>query len=71
MELYSKAVVPRATQALESSMASHEVGTLDFLSLLTNFFSVLQYEVEYYQELASFHEALARLEAATGRQLLP
>ena len=50
-------------------MASYQVGTIDFLSLLANFRSVLEYEEEYYKEFASFHEALARLEETTGRRL--
>ena len=71
IELYSKAMIPQATLALESSMASYQVGTVDFLSLLTNFLHVLEYELEYYREVANFHEALARLEETSGRRLLP
>ncbi|MBI4463600.1 MAG: TolC family protein [Acidobacteria bacterium] len=71
LTLYSTAIIPQATLALESSMASYQVGTLDFLSLLSNFLNVLEYELEYYQEYTNFHEALARLEATTGRRLLP
>lgn len=71
MDLYSKALVPQATLALESAMASYQVGSLDFLSLLTNFQSVLDYEIEYYEEFARFHEALARLEEITERPFTP
>ena len=70
VDLYSQAIIPQSTLALESAMASYQVGTLDFLSLLTNFQQLLEYELEYHRELAAFHEALARLEETTGRRLL-
>ena len=44
-------------------------GTLDFESLLANFQSVLEYEVNYYQELATYQKALVNLEQITGVEL--
>jgi outer membrane protein, heavy metal efflux system len=70
MDLYSKTLMPQSTLTLESAMASYQVGKLDFLSLVTNFQSVLGYELDYYEQFERFHEALARLEEATGRQLI-
>ena len=67
--LYSKAIVPQSSLALQSSMSAYEVGKLDFLSMLTNFIDVLDYEVGYYQELSNFQIALARLEPLVGAQL--
>lgn len=69
MRLYSNAIVPQSSLALESSMAAYEVGTVDFLTILSNFTAVLDYEVEYYQELANYNKALARLEPLVGVQL--
>ena len=70
LDLYSKTLMPQATLTLESAMTSYQAGKLDFLSLVTNFQSVLGYEMEYYEQFARFHEALARLEETTGRQLV-
>ena len=70
LTLYSKALVPQSALALESSMASYQTGALDFASLLTNFQSVLEYEVTYYQELANYQKALVQLEQITGLDLL-
>ncbi len=67
--LYSKAIVPQSSLALESSMSAYEVGNLDFLSMLTNFVDVLDYEVGYYQELSKYQSALARLEPLVGTEL--
>ena len=69
MKLYSQAVVPQSSLALESSMASYQVGTVDFLTILTNFTVVLDYEVNYYRELANYQMALARLEPLVGVEL--
>lgn len=69
LTLYSKALVPQSALTLESSMAAYQVGSLDFLSLITNFISVLDYETSYYEELARYQQALARLEELTGIEL--
>ncbi len=69
MNLYSKAIVPQSSLALESSMSSYEVGKVDFLSMLDNFIYVLDYEVNYYQELSNFETALARMEPLVNTDL--
>jgi outer membrane protein, heavy metal efflux system len=69
LTLYSKALVPQSALTLESSMAAYEVGSLDFLSLITNFISILDYETSYFEELARYQQALARLEELTGIEL--
>ncbi|MCL4524174.1 MAG: hypothetical protein M1451_09720, partial [Acidobacteria bacterium] len=51
------------------SMSAYQVGSLDFLSLLTNFTTVLDYETNYYEELARYQQALVRLEEITGIEL--
>lgn len=66
LTLYSKGVVPQSSLALESSMASYQVGNLDFLSLLANFTTLLDYETDYYRQLADYQTAVARIEALTG-----
>jgi outer membrane protein, heavy metal efflux system len=71
MDLYAKSVTPQASLALESSLASYETGTLDFLSVLTNFMTVVEYELNYHEEMVRFHLALARLEEMTGLEIDP
>jgi len=66
IDLYRKSVVPGSQLALESSMASYETGTLDFLSLFSNFMNVVEYELMVHEEVMQFHVALARLEEITG-----
>ena len=71
VDLYRKSVIPEAQLALESSRASYETGTLDFLSLFSNFINVVEYELMYHEEIMQFHVALARLEEMTGIEVQP
>lgn len=68
--LYRDTVLPQARLALESSMLSYQTGSVDFLSLLANFGTVLEYEMTYFDELASYHSAVSRLEEMTGTALV-
>jgi len=68
--LYHETVLPQARLALESSMASYQTGAVDFLSVVTNFATVLEYEMTYFDELASYHTAVSRLEEMTGTPLV-
>jgi outer membrane protein, heavy metal efflux system len=68
--LYRQTVLPQARLALESSMASYQTGAVDFSSVLTNFGSVLEYEMTYFDELTAFHVAVSSLEEMTGTALV-
>lgn len=69
--LYRDTVLPQARLALESSMASYQTGGVDFLSVMTSFGTVLQYEMTFYEELTSYHTAVSRIEQDTGAPLGP
>ena len=69
-DLYSDSVLPQARLSLESSLASYQVGRVDFLSVLTNFVTVLTYEISYEEQHTRYLQALARLEPLTGLSLL-
>lgn len=68
VELYKTAIVPQSSAALESSMASYSVGKVDFLTMVTNVITLLDYELAYYQKLVEYEKAIAKLEALTGVQ---
>lgn len=61
IELYEKSVIPEAKLALESSLASYQTGSLDFLSVFANFMNVVDNQLMYHEEVMQFHVALARL----------
>lgn len=69
LALYAKGLVPQSVLALESALSSYQVGTVDFLNVLSSFTSVLEYETGYAEELANHEKALARLEEITGLEL--
>jgi outer membrane protein TolC len=69
MKLYQQTVVPQGNLAFESSLATYETGAVDFLSVLTNFTTVLDYQLNYYDEALNYALALSRLEEMTGQPL--
>lgn len=69
MKLYKQNVVPQGNLALESSLSTYETGSVDFLSVLSNFSMVLDYELNYYDEALNYELALSRLEEMTGQAL--
>lgn len=70
LNLYATTVIPQATLTLESSLTSYQTGSVDFLTVLTNFMTAVEYEINYYDEMMSFQQAVTRLEEMTGTQLL-
>lgn len=66
LDLYDKAIVPQAELALQSAESSYSVGSVDFLTVVTNFTTINGYQIDYYRQLADYETALARIEALTG-----
>lgn len=68
--LYSRGLLPQTALTLESSLAAYQTGAVDFLTVLSSFLANLDYETEYYNELAAYQKALTRLQALTGLELV-
>ena len=71
VRLYRETVIPQASLALEASLASYETGTVDFLTVFMNYITVVEYEMNYYEQMQDLYIALARLEEMTAMPLLP
>jgi len=71
VELYKGGIVPQAEQSLESAVISYRVNKVDFLTLLDGRLNLFNYERGLYESQAEYMLQLARLEAATGADLLP
>ena len=69
LRLYSQAITPQSSLALESSLSAYQVGRIGFLAVIDNFRTVLDAELDYYRELANYQSALARLEPLVGVEL--
>ena len=66
MSLYTKGVIPQGSLALESSMASYQTGKIAIQPVIENITTLLDYETDYYRQLADYQTALARIENLTG-----
>ena len=69
LNLYLNTVIPQAHLALQSSLTAYQTGTADFLSVFTNHIMVVDYEMNYHEEMLNFHLAVSRLEELTGLDL--
>jgi len=69
LDLYGNTIIPRSTLAVESSISSYRTGTVDFLSLLSNQQTVLEYEMKYYEVLIDYYKALVTIESLIGEKL--
>ncbi|HET9786083.1 MAG TPA: TolC family protein, partial [Pyrinomonadaceae bacterium] len=71
VSLYSTTIVPQSSLSLESAIAGYEVGKVDFLTLLDNLVTLLNYELSYYEQLSNVEKAVAALEPLVGVTLRP
>jgi outer membrane protein TolC len=66
MKLYSTTIVPQSSASMESAIAGYQVGKVDFLTLLDNLVTLLNYELSYYEQLTNEEKAVAALEPLVG-----
>ncbi len=71
LALYTRAVLPQAQAAVESSLAGFEVGRADLMAVLEAQATRFGYELAYYRALADFATAVAELERTVGAEILP
>ena len=67
MDLYSNQIVPQSQLALESSLADYETGNIDFLSVLSNFNTIRDYQMNFFEQQAEYLKVLSRLDELAGR----
>lgn len=65
--LYETGILPQARLAVESSLAAYRVNRVDFLTLLDNQMTVLNFEISYASALSNYYKALAEIELLTGK----
>lgn len=69
LKLYDEGIIRQASFSLEAAVENYEVGKIDFLTLLTSWTRVLNYELSYHEQLAEYQKALAQLEPLVGIEL--
>ena len=62
-------VAHQARQSLESALAGYTVDKVDFLTLLDNQVTLLNWEIKNHRELTYYEQNLARLENVVGKRI--
>jgi len=68
-DLYGKTIVPQADAALSSAFTQYKVGNIDFLSLVSSFTTLLDYQLQTREQEAELAKAIASLEQVAGVEL--
>jgi outer membrane protein, heavy metal efflux system len=69
LKIHREGLAPQARSAFQSGLASYQSNKQDFQAVLTSFLDVLHLDEEYWQNLAEYETAIARLEQITGLSL--
>ena len=69
MALFRDVIIPQADQSLAAATAGYQVDEVDFLTLLDNQMTLLEFEIDYHRYLSQYEKTLAHLEAVVGRRL--
>lgn len=66
LDLYSKGIIPQASQALHSAMIGYETDKVDFLTLINNQMTLFNLQLEYSRILSDYNKNIAELEYLSG-----
>ncbi|MGH7419358.1 MAG: TolC family protein [Candidatus Rokuibacteriota bacterium] len=66
LRLYEEGILKQARLSLDSATAQYRVGRVDFLTLITSWRRLLDYDLMYQEQLAEHEKALARLAVHVG-----
>lgn len=69
LKIHREGLAPQAQAAFQSSLAAYQSNKQDFQPVLTAFLDVLHLDEEYWQNLADYETAIARIERITGLTL--
>lgn len=69
LKIHREGLAPQARSSFQSGLAAYQSNKQDFQPVLTAFLDVLHLDEEYWQNLANYETAVARLEQITGLAL--
>jgi outer membrane protein TolC len=69
LKIHREGLAPQALSAFQSGLAAYQSNKQDLQPVLTAFLDVLHLDEEYWQNLADYETAIARLEQITGLSL--
>lgn len=61
LQLYDEGILKQVRLSLDSAIAQYQVGKVDFLTLVSSWRRLLDYNLAYHEQLAEHEKALARL----------
>ncbi len=68
--LFKNGIIPQATQTVSSMLAGYQVNKVDFLNLVRAQVTLYNYETQYWKKQAEANQAVARLNAAVGKEII-
>ncbi len=69
LKIHREGLSPQARSEFQAGLAAYQSGKQDFQALLTAFLDVLHLDEDYWQNIAEYETAIARLEQLTGLSL--
>ncbi len=69
LKIHREGLSPQARSEFQAGLAAYQSNKQDFQAVLTSFLDVLHLDEEYWQNLAEYETAVARLEQITGLSL--
>ena len=69
LKIYRQGLAPQSRAAFQAGLAAYQSNRQDFQALLTSFLDVLHLDEDYWQNLAQYETAIARIEQLTGLSL--
>ncbi len=67
--LYKTAIIPQASQALQSAMIGYQTDKVDFLTLINNQMTLFNFELTYAGIISAYNKNQAQLEYIVGKPL--
>ncbi len=69
LKIHREGLSPQSQSAFQAALAAYQSNKQDFQALLAAFLDVLRFDEEYWQNVAEYETAIARLEQMTGLSL--
>jgi isopenicillin N synthase-like dioxygenase len=69
LKIHREGLSPQARSEFQSGLAAYQSNKQDFQAVLTAFLDVLHLDEDYWQNVAEYETAIARLEQLTGLSL--
>jgi outer membrane protein TolC len=69
LKIHREGLSPQSRSEFQAALAAYQSNKQDFQALLAAFLDVLRFDQEYWQNVAEYQTAIARLEEMTGLSL--